>query len=94
MPLIEPFHTLCTPAKIHLVYLVVMTIACITSMPLLHSAVGFVIGLVWSWILNWICRRGYAWVSWIFAVFPIITSLPILAEKSIAVYRKMNAAKK
>ena len=62
---------LCTPA---VVYLVLAIIALVLNMRfsmvsiLLHVAF---IGL-WTFILNWICKKGFKWVSWGLVVLPYL----------------------
>uniref|UniRef100_A0A6C0HZZ0 Uncharacterized protein n=1 Tax=viral metagenome TaxID=1070528 RepID=A0A6C0HZZ0_9ZZZZ len=82
---------LCAPA---VVYLVLAIIALVLNMRfsmvsiLLHVAF---IGL-WTFILNWICSKGFKWVSWVLVVLPyLFAALVWLIGVEIMAINKMNA---
>ena len=64
---------LCAPAKI---YLVVSLFACV--MALMHDAPFMMVGikvvfaLIWTCILSWLCKKGFASVSWFLILLPFI----------------------
>ena len=69
----EQFAKLCNPAKL---YLVLAVIACIVAlfqkMGIIAVAVKILFALLWTWVLNWLCKKGYAVVSWAFVLLPFI----------------------
>uniref|UniRef100_A0A6C0HZI5 Uncharacterized protein n=1 Tax=viral metagenome TaxID=1070528 RepID=A0A6C0HZI5_9ZZZZ len=82
---------LCAPA---VVYLVLAIIALVFNMRfsmvsiLLHVAF---IGL-WTFILNWICSKGFKWVSWGLVVLPyLFAALVWLIGVEIMAINKINA---
>ena len=63
---------LCSPA---LLYLVLATIALVFNFmqfSLLSGVIHIVFVLLWTFILNWICSKGYKWVSWLLVVLPYV----------------------
>jgi hypothetical protein len=77
------FSKLCTPAKIY------FCIAVIASMIALFRGITFIAVFVkllfaffWSYILGWLCKKGYASISWFLVLFPYIVIL--LAALQIA----------
>ena len=72
--------TLCTPA---LVYLIISSVAILflfaqqfTIMTVLVK-VGWT--FLWTWLLNYICSKGYTTVSWIMVALPYVVMFGILA---------------
>ena len=67
------FKKLCSPAKI---YLVVSLFACV--MALMHDAPFMMVGikvvfaLIWTCILSWLCKKGFASISWVLILLPFI----------------------
>ena len=71
---------LCTPAIVYLVIGILSLIWYFTQYSfgtVLFKAIF--VGL-WTWLLNFICSRGYTYVSWILVLLPIILLilLPII----------------
>jgi len=73
---------LCTPAKIYL------AIAVISALYLLFNGFAFlfvfvklVFAIVWSFILGWLCKKGFSSISWFLLLFPYI--IMILAMLNI-----------
>jgi len=69
----KTFSKLCTPAKIY------FGIAVISSIIALFKGVRFgpilikmVFALFWTYILGWLCSKGYKSISWFLVVFPYI----------------------
>jgi len=72
----KTFNALCTPAKIY------FAIAVISSAFALFNGAAFgVIGmkiafaLLWTFILGWLCKQGFANVSWFLVLLPYVVIL-------------------
>ena len=70
------FSKLCTPAKL---YFAIAVIACIIA---LFSGIGIVsvfvklvFAFIWTYILSWLCGKGYQSVSWFLVLLPYIVIL-------------------
>jgi len=70
---INLFNELCTPAK---VYFILQTIIIIFGMFQGTTAMSLLINiifvLVWTYILGWICKKGFNIVSWILVLAPLL----------------------
>ena len=84
--LVEPYNTICVPAQIHIVYLVIYIAVHVFSVPIMHSISTTVIGLALSWIINWICRRGYRWISWAVVIILFSVEVPPLLSDIYQLY--------
>lgn len=71
---------LCIPA---LVYLIISAITILVlfmqsfSVLTVVLKVGFVI--LWTWVLNYICSKGYTSISWILVLLPYVVMFGVLA---------------
>ncbi len=74
MNFIQDFKHLCTPALIYLILVVVGILAQIMSgMATFFNTIGtIIIAALWTWLLNYICKSGYAIISWILVFLPIL----------------------
>ena len=72
----KEFSKLCTPAKI---YFVLAVLACVVALfngvAILAVFVKLVFAFLWTFILNWLCSKGFAGVSWFFVLLPFIMIL-------------------
>ena len=72
--------SLCIPA---LVYLIISAITILVlfiqsfSVLTVVLKVGFVI--LWTWLLNYICSKGYGSIAWILVILPYIVMFGVLA---------------
>ena len=70
------FSKYCTPAQL---YLVIGVICIITgffanySVEMLLTKALFLV--VWAWVLNWLCSKGFKAISWILVLLPFIMIL-------------------
>ena len=67
------FAKLCAPAKL---YIVLSTIAIIVAffkkMPFSTLVLKAFFVLFWTWVLNYLCSKGFKMVSWFLVLFPFI----------------------
>ena len=72
----KKFQELCTPAKI---YFVIALVGCFmlvlnrVSVSITLSKLMF--ALIWTYILSWLCGKGYKSVSWFLVLFPYVMIL-------------------
>jgi len=70
------FNNLCTPAKIYLVIAVLSSIVSLFSKGSMYSVViHLLFALFWTYILAWLCKKGYSGISWALLLLPYITFL-------------------
>lgn len=82
MTLIETWNNLCSPAQLYFI---------ITVLGFLFTAWGFpkalnaptvifqvLITIVWTYLLGWICTKGWSGFSWFLVLAPIVSSLYIM----------------
>ncbi len=72
----KEFKKLCTPAKI---YFVLAIIACIFALfngiPILAIFLKLFFAMIWTYVLSWLCKKGYEGVSWFLVLMPYIMIL-------------------
>ena len=88
------FSKYCTPAQL---YLVIGVICIITgffanySVEMLLTKALFLV--VWAWVLNWLCSKGFKAISWILVLLPFIMILSTyFLIKDVAVKEGANFA--
>ena len=67
------FSKLCTPALIYLVIAVIGILMAIKRTGILSGAVSLIFVLIWTWFLNFLCKKGYNVVSWFLLFLPFIS---------------------
>lgn len=79
----KDFSKLCTPAKI---YFVIAVIACIialfSGMRIVSVFVKLVFAFIWTFILSWLCDKGYKSLSWFLVLLPYAIILLALVSLS------------
>ena len=64
---------LCTPAQLYLALsIIALIIFAFNSFSLGTIIVKIIFIAIWTFLLNWICSKGYTTISWILVVVPII----------------------
>jgi hypothetical protein len=83
----KDFSKLCTPAKIYFAIAVIATIVGLFSgMPLMYGFWKLVFAFIWTFVLGFLCDKGYTFISWFLVLLPYI--LIVLAMFNI--YRISN----
>jgi hypothetical protein len=67
------FSKLCTPALIYLVIAVIGILMAIKRTGILSGVVSLIFVLIWTWFLNFLCKKGYKVVSWLLLFLPFIS---------------------
>ena len=66
------FDSLCNPAKINLVLAILVLISNLIQRPSIISVVISIIWIpLWTMFLNWLCKKGYSFISWGFVFLPL-----------------------
>ena len=72
----KTFKNLCTPAKIY------FGIAVIASIFALFRGISFgavliklIFAFLWTFILGWLCKKGYSYISWFLVLLPYVVIL-------------------
>lgn len=76
----KDFSKLCTPAKI---YFGIAVIAAIVSLfsgsSVMLAFMNLVFAFIWTYVLGWLCNKGYTSISWFLVLLPyIIMALAML----------------
>lgn len=64
---------LCTPAHIYLIFAIIsLVLGAFYQLPA-YAFIAKAIGIfIWTYLLNFLCSKGYSTVSWILALLPFI----------------------
>jgi len=77
------FSKLCTPAKIYFAIAVIATIiALFRGVSLMMAFTKILFAFIWTFLLAWLCDKGYSSISWFLVLLPYIVI--ILAMLKIA----------
>jgi len=64
---------MCLPAKVYLVVAIFTAIiTLVQNISLASVFIQFVLAIVWTYILNWLCKKGFETVSWVIVLMPLI----------------------
>ena len=77
------FSKLCTPAKIYFGIAVIAAIIALTrGMTFGAVLMRLVFAFFWTYVLGWLCKKGYTSISWFLVLLPYVVLL--LASLRIA----------
>jgi hypothetical protein len=83
----KDFSKLCTPAKI---YFAIAVIAAVVSLvngaSIMTEFWKIVFAFIWTFILGWLCKKGYTSISWFLVLLPYI----IMALAMLNLYHVTN----
>ena len=69
----KDFSKLCTPAKIYFAIAVLATIyALFNGFPLMYAFWKLVFAFIWTFVLGWLCSKGFTSISWFLVLLPYI----------------------
>jgi hypothetical protein len=61
------------PAKIYFAIAVIATIvALFNGIPLMMAAMKLIFAFAWTFVLGWLCDKGYSSISWFLVLLPYI----------------------
>ena len=83
----KEFSKLCTPAKI---YFVLAVIACVfalfSGMGVVAVIVKLFFAFIWTFVLSWLCEKGYKNLSWFLVLLPYVMILLMLVGLTSSSY--------
>ena len=72
----KEFSKLCTPAKIYFAIAVIASLfALLSGVSILAVFVKLIFAFIWTFILSWLCQKGYKSLSWFLVLLPYIIIL-------------------
>lgn len=70
------FSKLCTPAKIYFGIAVIAAIIALTrGMSFGAVLMRLVFAFFWTYVLGWLCKKGYSSISWFLVLLPYVVLL-------------------
>lgn len=88
------FHDLCTPAKIYFAIAVLSAIfMLLNGFGFAFIAVKMVFAFIWSFVLGWMCKKGYSSISWLLVLLPYIILVLALFNIYHATYEQKQMMK-
>lgn len=86
--MIPKFDLLCDPAKLYIsLVLISVVFSLYNGLQVMSAIVQVLFALFWTFVLNWICQKGYKGVSWFLVLLPFI--LMVLVYLGIMTNAKM-----
>ena len=69
-------ENICTPAVVYLIIsMITIMIAIYNNARVFSILIKWIFVLLWTWVLNYICKTGYPIVSWVLVLLPYILAL-------------------
>lgn len=69
----KEFNKLCMPAKIYFAIAVIAAIIGLFSgVSIIMAFMNLVFAFIWTYILGWLCKKGYTSISWFLVLLPYI----------------------
>ena len=69
----KSFSKLCTPAKIYFAIAVISAIiALLNGAAIMFALWQLFFAFIWTFILGWLCDKGYTYISWFLVLLPYI----------------------
>jgi len=73
-------ENICTPAVVYLIIsMITIMIAIYNNARVFSILIKWLFVLIWTWVLNYICKSGYPMVSWVLVLLPYILALLMVA---------------
>ena len=67
---------MCTPAMLYFVVAIIaLIINFLQTFNLGMLLITFIIIMLWSWFLNFLCNMGFSFISWLLIIVPFLTYL-------------------
>lgn len=69
----KDFSKLCTPSKIYFAIAVIAAIVGLfNGFSLMSAALNLVFAFIWTYVLGYLCSKGYSSISWFLVLLPYI----------------------
>ena len=90
------FNNLCTPAKIYFgIAVIASIIGLFRGMSFGFVAIKLVFAFIWTFLLGWLCKKGYSYISWFLVLLPyVVILLAILRIANITEHKSIYRALK
>lgn len=83
-------ENLCTPAVVYLILSMIAILVAIYNNATAYTVIiKWLFVLLWTWVLNWICKSGYPMVSWALVLLPYLFIL-LMISVTIEVLHTLN----
>jgi hypothetical protein len=70
------FSKLCTPAKIYFAIAVIASIiGLVRGMPFGVILFKMIFAFAWTFVLGWLCKKGFSYLSWFLVLLPYVVIL-------------------
>lgn len=67
------FSKLCTPAYIYfIISIIYLVFSSFTNLNIVSIVVKLFFIILWSWLLNFLCTKGFSLISWLAIILPFI----------------------
>ena len=88
--MLKEFSKLCTPARLYFAIAIFASlIALLSKVPIVAVFVKLLFALIWTFILGWLCKKGFTSISWFLVLLPYI----IIALAMFGIYRVTHEQK-
>ena len=83
--------SLCPPALLYLTLYVISVIAQVIggNFGVGMAIAGLVMAIIWTWLLNYLCSKGYQGISWFLVFLPFVIIILILVL-AISLFKGMS----
>jgi len=72
----KDFSKLCTPAKIYFAIAVIAAVVGLfNGLSVMMAFWNLVFAFIWTYVLGWLCKKGYSSISWFLVLLPYIILL-------------------
>ena len=69
----KDFSKLCTPAKIYFAIAVIAAVfGLFNGMSIILAFWNLLFAFIWTYVLGWLCNKGYTSISWVLVLLPYI----------------------
>lgn len=80
----KDFSKLCTPAKIYFgIAVIAMIFSLLNGASVITEFWKIVFAFIWTFVLGWLCKKGYSSISWFLVLLPYI----IMALAMLNIYK-------
>ena len=85
------FSKLCTPAKIYFgIAVIAIIIALFSGVSLMLAFTKLFFAFIWTFVLGWLCDKGYSSISWFLVLLPyIVIGLAMFGIAQITQHRSL-----
>jgi uncharacterized membrane protein YhaH (DUF805 family) len=69
---------ICTPAQLYIILTVIAIIALAVKKQFMSIPYNLLFALVYTFLLNWLCDKGWTNMSWILVIVPFVAMLIVV----------------